>query len=68
VTNLQAIITPQLMIALLVLWSLIAIPSAVILKRLGHSPAWVLLLYVAPPLALLGLWLLAFVPGSKSNA
>jgi hypothetical protein len=50
-----------------VVWSLFAIPSAVILKRLGRHPAWALLCYV-PVLALVGLWLLAFLPGSKSNA
>ncbi len=65
--SIQSLLTPQLLAVLFVFWSLFAIPTAVVLKRLGHHPAWALLCYV-PLLALLGLWLLAFGPRTKPAA
>ena len=65
-TSLQSMMTTEMLTTLFVIWSLVAIPSAIILKRLGHHPAWALLCYV-PALALVGLWVLAFAPGSKSG-
>lgn len=65
-----ALLTPRLLVALFVFWSLFAIPAALILKRLGKSPAWAILCYI-PVLAILGLWVLAFIrwpqPGTERN-
>ena len=66
-TDLQSMMTPQLLTTLFVIWSLVAIPSAVILKRLGQHPAWALLCYV-PAFALIGLWVLAFAGRGRSAA
>ena len=63
--SVQNLLTPQVLTTLFVFWSLFAIPSGVILKRMGHSPAWALLWYF-PVLAIIGLWVLAF--GSRSSA
>ncbi len=46
-----------LMFALVV--AVIAYPLGIILKRLGHSPLWVVLAFV-PILNIVGLWLVAF--------
>jgi hypothetical protein len=60
-------ITTTTFLVLFVCFSLFAIPAALVLKRLGHHPAWALLCYV-PVLALLGLWVLAFSPRTGSAA
>lgn len=64
-TSAQAMLTPHTLTILFVFWSLFAIPASLILKRLGCHPAWALLIYI-PPLAMIGLWVLAFA-GPKSN-
>jgi hypothetical protein len=64
-TSAQAILTPHVVMLLFVFWSLFAIPAALLLKRLGRHPAWALLTYF-PPLAIIGLWVLA-LSGPKSS-
>jgi hypothetical protein len=61
------IISQSQMLVLFVSLSLFAIPAALILKKLGRHPAWALLCFV-PVLAVIGLWVLALSPGSKSEA
>ncbi len=46
---------------------LFAIPAGMILKRLGFSSWWALMCFV-PVLALIGLWLLAFVKWPRDSA
>lgn len=60
------VITQSQMLVLFVALSLFAIPAALILKKMDRNPAWALLCYV-PVLAMIGLWVLAFAPGSKSG-
>ena len=56
----------NMLITLFVLCTLVAIPGAAILRRLGYNRAWALLCYV-PILALVGIWALAFIqwPGTE---
>jgi hypothetical protein len=43
---------------------LIAIPAGMLLKKTGHNPFWALLVFF-PPLAVIGLWVLALrTPGA----
>jgi hypothetical protein len=65
-TSAQAVLTPHLLTLLFIFWSLFAIPASLILKRLGHHPAWALLIYF-PPLAMIGMWVLALSPPPKSG-
>ena len=60
------VITPSQMLVLFVSLSLFAIPTALVLKKLGRHPGWALLCYV-PVLALIGLWIVALSPGPKSS-
>ena len=53
------VVTQSQMLILFVALSLFAIPSALILKKLGRNPGWALLCFV-PVLAVLGIWVLAF--------
>lgn len=48
-------------VTMLVFLALIAIPAAIVLKRIGRSPWWALLCFV-PIAAMLGLWVLALGP------
>ena len=52
---------------LFVALSLFAIPSALILKKLGRSPGWALLCFI-PALAMIGLWVMAFSLPNRSDA
>ena len=54
------------LIILFVASLLIAIPSGMLLKRTGHNPLWAILVFF-PPLAVLGLWVLA-LRGSNTSA
>lgn len=56
--------TSLILIGVLVLF---AIPTGVLLKRSGRNPAWALLCLI-PVLALIGLWVLAFAGGEKTDA
>lgn len=56
-------IDPSAAIPLIIALVLFAIPAGVVLKRIGFSPWWGLLCLV-PILALLGLWIMAFIPWS----
>lgn len=47
------------MMTFLVVATLFAIPTGMVLKRTGHSMWWALLCFI-PIAALLGLWVLAF--------
>lgn len=46
-------------IVVLVVLAIFAIPAAVILKRAGYSPAWVLV-GIIPGVFIIGLWIFAF--------
>jgi hypothetical protein len=50
----------QLIITCTIIELLFAIPAGTILKRIGLSPWWALLCFV-PVVALLALWMLAFI-------
>ena len=52
------------LVTVFVVFTLVAIPSAILLKRGGHNPLWALLCYF-PILAIIGLWVLALrAPGT----
>ncbi len=51
-------LTTQQMLIIFVLFTLVAIPSGMLLKRSGRNPLWAILVYV-PVLAVIGLWVLA---------
>ena len=59
-------LTMQQMLIIFVLFTLVAIPSGILLKRSGHNPLWAILVYV-PVLAVIGLWVLA-LKAPKSTA
>ena len=54
------------MLMVVLVMTLFAIPSAMLLKRTGHNPYWALLAYM-PALALIGLWVLA-LRGARASA
>jgi len=54
------VISPQIIYVTLALELLIAIPAGMSLKRIGYSPWWALLCFF-PFLAIVGLWVLAFI-------
>ena len=60
------VVSQTQMLILFVALSLFAIPSALILKKLGRNPAWALLCFV-PVLAVLGIWVLAFSLPARSE-
>jgi len=51
----------SMLVILMVAEALFAIPAGMVLKRTGHSPWWALLCFI-PVAALVGLWVLAFIP------
>jgi hypothetical protein len=59
----------QLIITCSIVELLFAIPAGLILKRVGFSSWWALLCFI-PVLALLALWLLAFIrwPRARTEA
>lgn len=57
----MTMIDPSAALPLIIGLVLFTIPACVVLKRIGLSPWWGLLCLV-PFLALLGLWVMAFVP------
>lgn len=58
----------SLVIGLIVAFVVVGIPTGVILRRLGYSEWWALLLFI-PGGALVGLWVLAFAnwPGPDAR-
>ena len=60
------IVSQTQLLFLFVALSLFAIPSALILKKLGRNPAWALLCFV-PALAMIGLWVMAFSLPARSG-
>ena len=65
--SVQNLMTPQLLTALFVFWSLFAIPSGILLKKMGRNPVWAVLWYI-PVLAIIGLWVLAFSARPNASA
>ena len=65
--SMQNLLTPQALTFLFVFWSLFAIPSGILLKKMGHSPVWAVLWYI-PVLAIVGLWVLAFSSRPSASA
>lgn len=61
--------TISVIIALIVAFIIVGIPTGVVLRRLGYSEWWALVLFV-PGGALIGLWVLAFAnwPGPDATS
>ena len=51
--------TISVIIALIVAFIIVGIPTGVVLRRLGYSEWWALVMFI-PGGALIGLWVLAF--------
>jgi hypothetical protein len=58
----------SLIVGLIIAFIIIGIPSGIILKRLGYSEWWALLIFV-PGGVLIGLWVLAYAnwPGPMAS-
>lgn len=55
----MASLGPVHLLILLIVLTIFWIPAAVILKRAGYHPAWILLAFL-PGGAIIGLWIFAF--------